>query len=324
MMRLCRAALCSVCAFGVMTAAASAAPITMSFTASGFENAGTQYPGLNGPVSGSISWDGASVNDPISALTGIDLAIAGHTYTLAEVGVANNAGTTTAVGALARGANAVVGDGAFDDFLLVFDRTQPEIDAFAYSVAGKSNAIWWQPTSTTATYDPIPPPPSFIETLLFSMSGFENAGTQYPGFNGPISGSLTWRSSSLHGPIDELLAISLSIYGQAYDLSEVGVANQGGAQTAIGGLARGSNAVVGDGAFDDFLFVFNRDLPQLNAFAYSIAGKSNAIWWQPTQSDLRYDTTVDEVPEPSAVILTSMGVVVLLRMHRRRRTQARP
>lgn len=300
--------------WSVMALAASATPITMSFTASGFQNAGTQYPGLDGPVTGSLSWDGASVNDPIAALTGINLAIAGHSYTLPEVGVINN-GTSSVVGGQAHGVNAVVGDGSADDFLMTFDRVQPAITSFAYAVEGKTNAIWWTPTATTATYDP---PSFFVQTLLFDLSGFANAGTPYPGFDGPLAGSLTWRSDTLHGPIDQILAFNLSIYGHTYGVGDIGVANQGTTQTAIGGLARGANAVVGDGAFDDFLFVFDRNVPSSSAFAYSIQGKSNAIWWTPSDSYLRYaDVTTTPVPEPSSVALTAIGLAAA-RLRRRR------
>lgn len=131
---------------------AQAANVTMEFTASGFLNGGAQYPGFNGPVTGRISWDRANVGDPISTLTGIDLTIAGHTYSLSEVGVANNGTTQTAVGGLANGANSVVGSGEFNDFLLIFDRVNPGLGQFAYSIKGKLGAIWWFPTFTEARF----------------------------------------------------------------------------------------------------------------------------------------------------------------------------
>jgi MYXO-CTERM domain-containing protein len=131
---------------------AQAANVTMEFTASGFLNGGSQFPGFNGPVTGRISWDRANVGDPISTLTGIDLTIAGHTYSLSEVGVANNGTTQTAIGGLANGANSVVGSGEFNDFLLIFDRVNPSLGQFAYSIQGKLGAIWWFPTFTEARF----------------------------------------------------------------------------------------------------------------------------------------------------------------------------
>ena len=133
---------------------ACAAPVTMHFHADGFQNAGTQYPGFSGPIDGSISWNASgNLYDAIAGLTAIDLTIAGHHYSLAEVGIANQGTTQTAIGGLFRGANAVVGDGVFNDFLLVFDRVNPFINAFAYSIEGKTNAIWWTPSDSSATFD---------------------------------------------------------------------------------------------------------------------------------------------------------------------------
>ncbi len=130
---------------------AQAAPVTLAFSASGFQSGGAAAP-FTDTVSGSLSWDSLDLRDPITAFTGITLTIAGHAYALAEIGIANQGGTQTAMGALARGANAVVGDGGADDFLLVFDRVNPAIVAFAFSLRGHSNAIWWSPSHTSAAY----------------------------------------------------------------------------------------------------------------------------------------------------------------------------
>ena len=140
-------------ALGLATAAlVHAAPVTIEFSASGFQNAGTQHPGFDGPIHGRLTWDSLHAADPMGALTGIDLTIAGHVYTLAEVGIANEGSTQTAIGASPSGFNAVVGNGLAHDFLLVIDRVNPRIDAFAFSIQGKSNAIWWMPTQTSARF----------------------------------------------------------------------------------------------------------------------------------------------------------------------------
>lgn len=140
-------------ALGLATAAlVHAAPVTMEFSASGFENAGVQFPGFDGPIHGSISWDSANSGDPMTALTGIDLTIAGHVYTLAEVGIANEGTTQTALGASPSGFNAAVGSGAAHDFLLVVDRVNPRIEAFAFTIQGKVGAIWWSPKQTDARF----------------------------------------------------------------------------------------------------------------------------------------------------------------------------
>lgn len=153
-------------ALGLATAAlVNAAPVTIEFSASGFQNAGTQYPGFDGPIHGSITWDNdGDPYDPMGALTGIDLTIAGHVYTLAEVGIANEGSTQTAIGASPSGFNTVVGNGAAHDFLLVIDRVNPRIDAFAFTIEGKTNAIWWFPTQTEARFasQGVPEPGGFL------------------------------------------------------------------------------------------------------------------------------------------------------------------
>jgi hypothetical protein len=77
---------------------ASAIPITVSFTATGF-NVGAPTD----PVTGSIGYDAASTTAPPNSLTSINLTIAGHAYSLAEVGFADS----TVIGALINGVNFV-------------------------------------------------------------------------------------------------------------------------------------------------------------------------------------------------------------------------
>jgi len=152
----------------VAASAAQAHLVTLQFKASGFQNAGASYPGFDGEIDGSLTWDTANKADPIGSILGIDLAIGGHQYTLSEVGIANQGSTQTAIGAIVRGANAVVGDGAVNDFLLVFDRVTPGINAFAYSIQGKTSAIWWTPAFTSAEYidvNSVPEPASLALVL---------------------------------------------------------------------------------------------------------------------------------------------------------------
>ena len=152
---------------------AFAAPVTLELKASGFQNAGTQYPGFNGEIDARLTWDTVNIADPIASFLSIDIEIAGHAYTLAEIGIANQGSTQTAIGALVRGANAVVGDGAVNDFLIVFNRVNPHIDAFAYSIQGKTNAIWWTPATTSAAYVETNgvPEPSTLALLLPALGG---------------------------------------------------------------------------------------------------------------------------------------------------------
>jgi MYXO-CTERM domain-containing protein len=151
----------------VTTLAAQAAPVTMEFSASGFQNLGVQFPGFSGPVSGRISWEQAQVGDPISSLTSIELTIAGFSYALAEVALANQGTTDTVVGGVANGANAVIGSGAAHDFLMVFNRVSPSISAFSFAIQGKAGALWTSPGFTEARFvtAAVPEPASALLAL---------------------------------------------------------------------------------------------------------------------------------------------------------------
>jgi len=80
---------------------ASAIPITVSFTASGFQDGAP-----TDPVTGSIVYDAASTTAPPNSLTSIDLTIAGHTYSLDEVGFS----VGTIIGSTLDGVGVVIGD----------------------------------------------------------------------------------------------------------------------------------------------------------------------------------------------------------------------
>lgn len=161
---------------------AHAAQYTVEFTADGFVNAGTPHPGHSGPISGRMSWDAASPADAIGVITAFDMVIAGHQYTLGEIGIANQGSTQTAFGGLARGANAVVGDGGADDFLIVFDRLAPRIDTFAFSIRGLTNAIWWSPAQTSMRYvtNHVPEPASalLVAAALGGLALLRRRGAQ--------------------------------------------------------------------------------------------------------------------------------------------------
>jgi hypothetical protein len=147
--------------------AAQAATYTVKFSASGFQNGGVQAPGYDAPVSGTMSWEAASPADAIGVITAFDMVIAGHQYTLGNIGLANQGTTQTAFGGLANGTNAVVGSGEFDDFLIIFDRLEPSITGFSYAIKGLVGSIWWFPTQTSISYvkQTVPEPASALLVL---------------------------------------------------------------------------------------------------------------------------------------------------------------
>ncbi len=98
--------------------AVSAATIEMTFTATNFAPLFGAVPPIDDPVSGTIRYEAASINAPIDALTSVSLVIAGHMYTLAEIGFDNETGVNY-IGGLVDG---VLGSGNFeDDFQIGWD-----------------------------------------------------------------------------------------------------------------------------------------------------------------------------------------------------------
>jgi hypothetical protein len=70
---------------GVLITAVSAKPITMHFTASGFQISNSN-PAPDDPVTGTIVWDAASPNADVGSITSITLTVGGHTYSVSEIG----------------------------------------------------------------------------------------------------------------------------------------------------------------------------------------------------------------------------------------------
>jgi len=158
--------------FCSVAAVASATPFTLTFTASGFVISGTQYPGFDGSLSGTVSWDAAAATDPIAALTAFDLTIYDHTFGLSEVGIAFSSEGRLALWAAPFGPS-VTNVGSVTDFVLTLDRAVPAIDFFAYGLVGKPDAIWWEPSFTLARFvdtspEPVPEP-TFV---ALSVTGF--------------------------------------------------------------------------------------------------------------------------------------------------------
>lgn len=101
--------------------ASSAIPITMQFSVTGFASGAP-----TNPVSGTIVWDAASVTSPINSLTSINLTIAGHVYTIGEIGF-----TDGLIGGTVSGVNAVVG--GTNDFFIAYNRAAATPSTFAYA-----------------------------------------------------------------------------------------------------------------------------------------------------------------------------------------------
>lgn len=121
-----------------------AAPITLTFSVSGFDPSNGNAASAD-PVTGTIVWEAASATAPIDAFTSIDLAIAGHRYTLSEIGFYGGPASSYTIGGKVDDVTAVV---IFrHDFLLAFNPASGTPDRFFYASANVSG-IW-----TAQTFD---------------------------------------------------------------------------------------------------------------------------------------------------------------------------
>lgn len=164
-------------ALSLVALSAAAAPVTMSFEASGFQNLGRGEQ-LATPVQGSVTWEApnpGNLADPIGALLAIDLQIGGHRYTLGEVAMNASSAQSTLIGATARGINVLVGDGGANDFMLIFDRTKPALSFFGFTLKGQSNTLWAYASHQSVRYEvqqAVPEPGSaLLATLALAAGG---------------------------------------------------------------------------------------------------------------------------------------------------------
>lgn len=130
---------------------ASAIPITLQFSASGFPAGAPQDP-----VTGTIVWEAASVTAPIESLTSIDLMIDGHIYNLAEVGFLDTGGGVTTIGGIINGPN---GWGpSTNDFFMYYRIPTSALEGFVYATANLSDTFGAAniQSSVTATHVPEP------------------------------------------------------------------------------------------------------------------------------------------------------------------------
>jgi hypothetical protein len=129
MMRLCLILL----VLSVGSIPAQAKPIQVDFTAINF---GATAP--TDPVTGTIIYDAASTTANINSLISINLTIAGHAYSLAEVGfVSPYVGIYTAIGGTINGPEQVgPAVPAVNDFWISWKQSDLTLKMFCYSAPG--------------------------------------------------------------------------------------------------------------------------------------------------------------------------------------------
>ena len=136
---------------------ARAIPITVSFDVAGF---GAGAP--TDPVIGSITYDAASTTSNINSVTSVSLTIAGHVYTVGELGFQPD----NLIGGLLNGTGVVLG--GTNDFSMGWFRRSRTPGFFAYATANtddfflSTNFLQFSVTAASA----VPEPSSW--TLLLS------------------------------------------------------------------------------------------------------------------------------------------------------------
>ena len=125
-----------VCLALLPLASGHASSITLEFSATAFSPGGAP----TSPVTGTIVWDAATPNSPIDSLTSISLTIAGHAYSVAEIGFQDMGSDIFAIGGTIEGVSAVRPN--TDDFAIFWDSSILLPSAFLYTTA----------TTTTTTY----------------------------------------------------------------------------------------------------------------------------------------------------------------------------
>jgi hypothetical protein len=112
---------------------AQAVPVQVDFTA----NFAT---GPSPAVSGSFFYEAATLTGPVQSLTGVNLNVNGHAYTLAELGFLNFSNSIL-IGGAVNSANTIVGF-AFHDFFFNFSQTSGTFFNFVYSTPGVTQHVF--------------------------------------------------------------------------------------------------------------------------------------------------------------------------------------
>lgn len=140
-------------------ASAQAVSVTLAFAASGF---GVGAPA--DPVSGSFTYDAASISSTINAMQSVSLSIGGHAYTLAQVSYASPYGGGN-IDMIYGTLNSILLATGTDDFALQFDRVTGAGVDFTYT-SFSSASVWHTSTFSSVTRTAVPEPATLALAAL--------------------------------------------------------------------------------------------------------------------------------------------------------------
>jgi hypothetical protein len=144
-------------------------------------------------------------------------------------------------------------------------------------------------------------------TVAFTATDFVPLVSSIPAPDDPVSGTMIYDAASINSPINSLTAISLTISGHTYALTEVGFLDLGLGFEEIGGLIDGVN---GSGNFEnDFLIIWDRSSLVPLFFLYATSD-SSGIW--DTSTFAQFSVTPSAVPEPNTLALLALGFLGIL------------
>lgn len=149
---------------------ANAGVVTLDYSFTGFLAGAPTDPvavAPTDPVLGTITYQATSITSPIEQLLSIDMTIAGHAYSLAEIGF-----TDGLIGGLVTGVEFVSSD--TNDFVFLFDVASSTAELFIYAVENNPSTFFSPSGSSQVTFVDVPSPvpePDSLALLILGLMG---------------------------------------------------------------------------------------------------------------------------------------------------------